>query len=180
MGEREVELVRAVYASHEVRDTRGLLDLLADDVEWAQAEGHPYAGDGPWHGHDEVTNNVVTPINHDWAGFITRVDEIIDAGDRVVVTGHYTGTYKRTGRAIDAAVCVIYTLRDDKIVRFQQFCDTAQIRRDGHGAAVTDSPSVRLLRRAASWWPLIALRTRRGSGVRSAVPPRRPVRTVSG
>jgi len=128
MGQREVELVRAVYASHEVRDTPGLLELLAEDVEWAQAEGHPYAGDRPWRGHAEVTANVVVPINQEWDGFITIVDEIIDAGDRVVVTGHYTGTYIRTGRAIHAAVCVVYTLRDDKIVRFQQFCDTAQIR----------------------------------------------------
>jgi uncharacterized protein len=128
MGQQEVDMVRAVYASHEVRDTPGLLDLLADDVEWVQAEGHPYAGDGPWRGHDAVTRQVVTPINEDWDHFITRVDEIIDAGDRVVVTGHYTGTYKRTGRAIDAAVCVIYTLHDGKIVRFHQFCDTAQIR----------------------------------------------------
>jgi ketosteroid isomerase-like protein len=128
MGQREVDLVRAVYASHEVRDTPGLLELLSDDVEWVQAEGHPYAGDRPWRGHDEVTAHVVVPINHDWDGFITAVDEIIDAGDRVVVTGHYTGTFIGTGRAINAAVCVIYTLRDEKIVRFQQFCDTAQIR----------------------------------------------------
>jgi ketosteroid isomerase-like protein len=128
MGAREVELVRGVYASHEVRDTAGLLDLLDEDVEWVQAEGHPYAGPGPWRGHAEVTARVVTPINEDWDAFITRVDEIIDAGDRVVVTGHYTGTYKATGRSIDAAVCVVYTLRDDKIVKFHQFCDTAQIR----------------------------------------------------
>jgi ketosteroid isomerase-like protein len=128
MGRRELDIVRGVYASHEVRDTPGLLDLLDEDVEWAQAEGHPYAGPGPWRGHDEVVRHVVTPINEDWDGFITRVDEFVDAGDRVVVTGHYTGTYKATGRSIDAAVCVIYTLRDDKIVRFQQYCDTAQIR----------------------------------------------------
>jgi uncharacterized protein len=128
MGQREVDIVRGVYASHEVRDTPALLDLLDDDIEWAQAEGHPYAGPGPWRGHDEVTRHVVTPINEEWDGFITHVDEIIDAGDRVIVTGHYTGTYKATGRSIDAAVCVIYTLRDGKIVRFHQFCDTAQIR----------------------------------------------------
>jgi hypothetical protein len=128
VGQHEVELVRAVYASHEVRDTPSLLELLDDDIEWAQAEGHPYAGPRPWRGHDEVTRNVVTPINEDWDGFITRVDDIIDAGSRVVVTGRYTGTYKRTGRAIDAPVCVIYTLDDGKITRFQQYCDTAQIR----------------------------------------------------
>jgi len=31
MGQREVEIVRGVYASHEVRDTPGLVELLDHD-----------------------------------------------------------------------------------------------------------------------------------------------------
>lgn len=123
-----LELVQAVYASHEVRDTPGLLDLLADDVVWDTAEHHPYAGDEPWRGHDEVVRNVVDPINLDWDDYVTDVEEILDAGDRIIVTARYRGTYRATGRALDAQVCVIYTIRDGRIVRFQQYTDTAQFR----------------------------------------------------
>jgi ketosteroid isomerase-like protein len=122
------EIVQAVYASHEVRDTPGLLELLADDVVWETAEHHPYAGDGPWRGHEDVVRNVVDPINHDWDDYVTEVEDILDAGDRIVVTARYRGTYKKTGRSLDAQVCVIYTIADGEIVRFQQFTDTAQFR----------------------------------------------------
>ncbi len=123
-----LDLVRAVYSTHEERDTPGLLELLADDVVWDTAEHHPYAGDGPWHGHEEVVRNVVDPINHDWVDYVTDVEEILDAGDKIVVTARYRGTYKPTGRRLDAQVCVIYTIEDGRIVRFQQFTDTAQFR----------------------------------------------------
>jgi ketosteroid isomerase-like protein len=128
VGETALELVRGVYESHKVRNTPGLLDLLSEDIEWHQAQGHPYAGPCPWRGHDEVVRQVVEPINGDWDGFITQVDEFIDAGDKIVVLGRYTGMYKATGRAIDASVCVIYTVRSGRIVKFQQYTDTAQIR----------------------------------------------------
>lgn len=123
-----LQLIHGVYATHERRDTPGLLELLDDDIVWETAEGHPYAGARPWRGHGESVEHVFDPINHDWDGYVTQVDEIIDAGDRIIVTARYQGTYRATGRSLDAQVCAIYTVRDGKIVRFQQFTDTAQFR----------------------------------------------------
>jgi uncharacterized protein len=129
LGERRaLDVVKAVYDSHERRDTPTLVELLHPEVEWFQAEGHPYAGDGPWRGPDEVVEQVANPINEDWDGFLTHVEEYIDAGDQVIVLGRYRGVYKATGRAVDAQVCTVYTVRDGLIVRWQQFTDTAQIR----------------------------------------------------
>jgi ketosteroid isomerase-like protein len=105
-----------------------LVDLLADDVEWYTAEGHPYWGGRPWRGPAEVVAHVVDPVNSDWQDYRTRVDQLIASGDEVVTTGRYTGTYKATGRALDAAVCTIYTVREGRIVRFRQWTDTAQFR----------------------------------------------------
>lgn len=127
-GPTPLEVVQAVYASHERRDTPGLVDLLDPEVEWFQAEGHPYAGEGPWRGPDEVVQHVANPINEDWDGFLTHVEEYIDAGEQVIVLGRYRGTYKVTGKAVDAQVCTVYTVRNGAIVRWQQFTDTAQIR----------------------------------------------------
>lgn len=127
-GRRAIDLVHEVYDTHRSRDTPGLVDLLADDVVWHTAEGHPLAGDGPWRGAQAVVREVVDPLNTDWDGYLTHVDELIDAGDRVISIGRYRGTYRRTGRVLDAEVCTIFTVEGDRIVRFQQFTDTAQFR----------------------------------------------------
>ena len=131
-----LEVAQAVYASHEARDTPGLVELLHPEVEWYQAENHPYAGDGPWRGREEVVDRVATPINEDWDGFITDVEEYIEAGDKVIVLGRYRGRHKSTGVTVDAQVCTIYTVRGGLIVKWQQLTDTFQIR-----AAVDGAPS---------------------------------------
>ena len=122
-----LEVVKAVYASHEKRDTPGLVELLHPEVEWHQAESHPYSGGRPWRGPREVVQHVANPINQDWEGFTTEVEEYIDAGDRVIVLGRYRGTHRRTGVALDAQVCTIYTVVNGLIVKWQQYTDTHQI-----------------------------------------------------
>lgn len=124
-----IDVVRDVYASHEARNTGGLITLLHPEVRWWQAHNHPYANPhGPWVGIDEVVAHVVEPVNGEWDRFITRVDAVLDAGEHVVVHGAYTGTYTTTGRAVVAPVCAVYTVRDGLIVEFRQFVDTAQLR----------------------------------------------------
>jgi uncharacterized protein len=127
-----MEVVQAVYVSHQHRDTPGLVDLLSDDVEWQQAEGHPYYGGRPWRGPAEVVANVVDHIYEDWDDYQTTVHEFVDAGDSVIVLGRYTGTYKATGRKVDAPVCTIYRVRDGKIWHWQQFTNTAAFRAAMH------------------------------------------------
>ena len=46
----------------------------------------------------------------------------------VVVEARYTGTYKQTGKKLDAQVCHIWKIRDGKIMSFRQYTDTAQCR----------------------------------------------------
>jgi ketosteroid isomerase-like protein len=125
---KPLELVQQVYVSHASRDTPMLLELLADDVEWFEAEGHPYAGTGPWRGHEEVVRNVVDPINTDWIDYRTEVTDMLDAGETVVVLGRYLGRYKATGAQLDAKMCTVYTVRQDRIVKWRQYTDTYQFR----------------------------------------------------
>lgn len=124
-----MEVVAAVFVSHGARDTPGLVELLADDVQWHTAEGHPYYGGRPWQGPDEVVEHVVNPVNGDWDNYQTRVDELIDGGDKVIMLGRYTGTNKATGRELDVPVCTIYRVRDGLIWSFEQYTDTAAFRR---------------------------------------------------
>jgi uncharacterized protein len=123
-----VDVVMRLYSAHETRAEDDRASVLSPDLVWFQAESHPYAGEGPY-SRDEVLTNVVARLNVEWDRFDVEVEEVLAAGERVVVTARYKGTYLATGRSIDAQAVCIYTVRDDAIVRFQQYMDTAQIRK---------------------------------------------------
>jgi uncharacterized protein len=59
-------------------------------------------------------------------GFAAVPATFIDGGDDVVVLGRYGGTMKSGGARMDAQFCHVYRFRDDKIVSFQQYTDSAQ------------------------------------------------------
>ena len=48
------------------------------------------------------------------------------SGDKVVVLGHYAGT-SVTGAKFDSDFAAIYTMKDGKTARLQEFRDSAQI-----------------------------------------------------
>jgi hypothetical protein len=52
------------------------------------------------------------------------LESLVDGGDRIVGIGTYSGTYKRTGRAMQARVAHVWRLAGGKIVAFEQFTDT--------------------------------------------------------
>src|SRR5262245_66071347 len=54
------------------------------------------------------------------------VDEIIDAGDRVVHCAHWRGRGKGSGIEIDARYYEVYALRDGKIIRVGEYTERAE------------------------------------------------------
>ena len=54
------------------------------------------------------------------------VENLFDAGDKVVATGRYSAKNKATGTEIDAQFAHIWTVVAGKAKQFQQYADTAQ------------------------------------------------------
>jgi uncharacterized protein len=52
--------------------------------------------------------------------------EFVASGDKVVALGHYTATTP-TGGSFDSDFAMVFTLRNGKVVRFQEFSDSAAI-----------------------------------------------------
>ena len=52
--------------------------------------------------------------------------ELVPAGDRVFVFGHSLAEVKRTGRRVDTDWIHIFRIVDGKVVKFDDFADTAQ------------------------------------------------------
>ena len=51
---------------------------------------------------------------------------MLDAGESVVGYGHYSGKYRETGRDVKAQFAHVFSFRNGKVVKFQQYTDTAQ------------------------------------------------------
>ena len=123
-----VKLIQDLYAAFARGDVATVLGGFDAGIEWREAEGNPYQPSGKaWVGPDEILRKLFMRLGAEWDGFSVHPKEFHDAGSTVVVEARYTGTYKVTGKALDAQVCHVWKFRNGKITGFQQFVDTAQL-----------------------------------------------------
>ena len=120
------DVVRRQYLASARGDLEALRATLADDVEWTEMAGFPLAG--TYRTPDGVTSNVMEALARDWNDWVAHDDTYIVEGENVVVLARYTATNKATDRDINVRVAHHFVIRGDKIVRFEQFVDTALIR----------------------------------------------------
>ncbi len=100
---------------------------MAPDIAWTEAEGYPYAG--TFHGPQAIVDGVFVRLATEWDGYTAVPDRYVSEGDEVVALGHYSGTYKATGRSFRAPFVHAWTLRDGRIARFVQYVDTVLVQR---------------------------------------------------
>jgi len=118
--------VRRFYDALGKGDVPGVLSLLDAQIQWTEAERFPYYS-GTWRGPQAVLDNLLKPLATDWEGFSAKAHEFIAQGERVVSLVTYSGKFKITGRSFSAAFAHIWTVRGDKLVRFDMHTDTAKV-----------------------------------------------------
>lgn len=129
MSQSNREIIVSVYAAFARADGPTVLSAFDPAIVWTEAEGFPYADRNPYVGPMAVAEGVFFRLAFEWDNFQAVPSEYLDAGDRIIALGRYTGTYKATKIEIDAQFAHIWTLRDGKIAAFQQYTDTAQAAR---------------------------------------------------
>jgi uncharacterized protein len=120
------DVVRRQYLASAAGDLEALRATLAADVEWTEMAGFPLAG--TYRTPTGVTSNVMEKLAADWENWTAHDDSYVVDGENVVVLARYTATNKATGKAIDVRVAHHFVVRGGKIVRFEQFVDTAKVR----------------------------------------------------
>ena len=129
-----VKLLKSLYDAFGRGEIPTVLGAMSPEIRWYQAESNPYNPSGEaWVGPDAVLNNLFVRLGTEWEGFAVHTKAFYDAGDSVIVEARYSGTYKPTGKSIDAQVCHVWDVKGGKITRFQQYVDTAKLR-DAMGA----------------------------------------------
>jgi len=123
-----VTFMKNLYEAFGRGEIPAVLGAMAPNIEWHQAESHPYMPSGAaWVGPEAVLGNLFMRIGAEWEGFAVAPKSFLDAGGSVTVQGRYTGTYKATGKSLNTQFCHVWDIKDGKVSRFQQYVDTAKL-----------------------------------------------------
>ena len=126
MSQENAKIVQGIYEAFGRGDIPTVLAALDPQIEWWEAESFIYADGNPYIGPNAVLEGVFMRLGTEWDGFAVSPKEVLDAGDTIIGHGYYSGTSKQTGKSVRAQFAHFFTFCDGKVVKFQQYTDTAQ------------------------------------------------------
>ncbi len=127
------DVIRSTYDAFARGDVPAVLGVMSPDIVWNEAENFPYADGNPYIGPDAVVEGVFARLGGEWDYWNLDIEHILDAGDAVVTLGRYKARHATNRSELDAQFVHVWWLEGGRIVRFQQYADTAQAR-DVYGA----------------------------------------------
>lgn len=119
------QIVKAHYDASARGDLDGMLADLAPDAAWIEMDGSLCAGTHI--GRAAVIENVFKVIGAEFDQFGFALERLLDAGDDVVAIGGYHGHHRRSGKSFKVRTAHLWTVKDGKISRFEQFTDTRRL-----------------------------------------------------
>ena len=123
-----VELVKQGYQNFAEGKVEEVLATYHPEIVWDECTGFPYVtADGIYIGPNAVLQDVLMKLPQYFDNFQVDIRELFGSGDKVVMVGYYTGTWKETGKAFKANATHVWTIKDGKSTHFFQAVDTAEI-----------------------------------------------------
>lgn len=121
-------IIDNLYKAFAVGDIPAVLSAMDPKIVWNEAEGNSYADGNPYIGLDAILNGVFARIGADHEYFnLTDIELQEMSNNRVLATLRYNTKMNKTGKTYDAQVAHLWSLKDGKIVSFQQYTDTKKI-----------------------------------------------------
>lgn len=126
MRDANIAFVQSLYAAFQRGDIGAIASAAVPDTVWqvhGRPKDHPSIGtyEGP-HGVQKFFATVAE--TEDVSAFAPR--DFYAAGDKVFVRGSYAWTMRKTGKPVSCEWLHMMTVRDGKLLRFEEFTDTAQ------------------------------------------------------
>jgi ketosteroid isomerase-like protein len=121
MSQENVEIVRGMYRQG---DPSRFFELLHEGVQ-LDVSRMPLLPDYPeLVGGKEAALDLYRDYWDTWDDYVLEPAEVIDAGqDRVVVVLRERGSGRASGASFERTWCVVFTLRDGRIVRIEHFTE---------------------------------------------------------
>lgn len=125
MSQQNIDLIKTVYSHFNDREYYQIIPYFADDMTWHAANNSPLADESPYHGPTVIRERVFGRIDAAFEVLTIRADEMFAADDgRVVVLGYYISKLRGKTDTGEIQLAHIWTARDGKLVKFQQYIDT--------------------------------------------------------
>ena len=123
MSEDKAELVGAVYERFRDGDFRASADLLDPHVVMVlgPAFGPESPGGGTYHGADAVASYTRDSLLGAWDNFTMEAEEILSAGDSVIVGVHQRGVGRVSGVPVELRYFTVWSFRGGKVIRIESF-----------------------------------------------------------
>jgi ketosteroid isomerase-like protein len=123
MSEENVEMVRRVYERFGEGDFRASVDLfdrhivclMMRDAPWAEA-----------HVGVEAVAAATRELFDTWADLTLKAEELIPAGDSVLVSVRQRGVARISGVPTDEHYFTVWSFRGRKVIRIENFQERAQ------------------------------------------------------
>lgn len=124
--QNHLQVIQQAYDCFGQGNIAGILDTLTNDVIWQVAPVKDVPFTGTRNGQEGAADFFAKMAEcEDTLQFEPR--DFIAQGDKVAVVGHYAGHVKATGREYETYFVHVFTLREGKIARFDEYTDTAAI-----------------------------------------------------
>lgn len=120
-----VDLIKQLYEYLATNDKESYLKLCDDNIEWLATKDATH-GLGKCSGKKEIFEEFLPRFYSNFKEFRGIPEEFLDAGENVVVLGKYH-IVSKTGESFKASFASIFTIKDDKIIRFRNYADSATI-----------------------------------------------------
>jgi ketosteroid isomerase-like protein len=125
MSQESVEIVRGVYDAFARHDNRTPFEVYAEDIVLDLSKLSAVGVEPIYHGHEGVRQY--------WRDVLSvssevhlEVEELIDAGDRVVAVTRASGVGRVSGVPLGTIRVSVWTLAGGKVVRMEVFDDRRQ------------------------------------------------------
>lgn len=122
-----MSIIDGLYSAFAAGDIPTVLGSMDSNIAWREAEGNAYADGNPYIGPEAVLNGVFGRIMQEHEYFNLKDIELHEMlNDKVLATLRYDAKFN-DGKKYNAQVAHLWSLKDGKVVAFQQYVDTKKL-----------------------------------------------------
>jgi ketosteroid isomerase-like protein len=124
MSQENVDAIRRSNHAFNEGDLEGALQLFDSDAVYYEQPGNPLDTGEVLRGLDQIRESVSSYIAQ-FPDFRSEIDELLEAGDKVVCVQRWTGTGRGSGIPTELAEVVVHTFEKGKVTEARVYPDRA-------------------------------------------------------